>query len=523
MSNNITVGLDIGTSKICALIAAPNLEDQTLKVLGIGIAESEGLNRGVVVNIDKTVGAIRKVVAQAELQAGVKVTEVVIGIAGDHVELIQTRGIIGISNPTGEITKKDVDRLLEETKKINIPSERKIIHVIPQEYIIDGQDGITDPIGMSGVRLEANVNIVTGLTTAIQNLYRCVERCGLKVKDLVLEPVASSAAVLTRDEKEVGVVMIDIGGGTTDIAIFEENILRFTSVFGIAGKHVTDDIRKVLGIIANQAERIKREYGHTHLESIMQDEVFMIPGIAGRKPTEAHKSFLCQIIQARMEELFQFAEIEIKRSGLAHRLGAGVVITGGTTLLKGSEKLASEVFGMPVKIGIPTHISYSGLAPEVESPLYATAVGLALYGMKDMKALDMMMDPLADSFIITNEINSNSVKDSYLEQNNQEQDNLNGNENSDEILDSEGLNIDNEIIEKDEIQSIKEKTKLSKKDDGFMSKFSKRFTGKEKSDFDKIEKAKTSDEFELDTKEEKENEKPKVKFGDRIIKMLEEL
>ena len=493
MSRNITVGLDIGTSKICALVAAPNFENQTLQILGIGIAESEGLNRGVVVNIDKTVVAIKKVIAQAEQQAGLKVTEVVIGIAGDHVESIQTRGIIGISNPTGEITKKDVDRLLEETKKINIPSERKIIHVIPQDYIIDGQDGITDPIGMSGVRLEANVQIVTGLNTAIQNLYRCVERCGLKVKDLVLEPIASSTAVLAQEEKEVGVAMIDIGGGTTDIAIFEENILRFTSVFGIAGKHVTDDIRKVLGIIANQAERIKREYGHTHLDSIMQDEVFMIPGIGGRKPMEAHKSYLCQIIQARMEELFHFAALEVKRSGYANQLGAGIVITGGTTLLNGAAKLASEIFGMPVKIGIPTHISYSGLAPEVESPVYSTAVGLALYGMRDLENLEMVSSNLADSFEITKEVHNEFISE------------------------NEKIEIEQAEEEefKSEIKDLKENLKSPKKEEDSI-------VGKITNIFNKPKETKVNKESAKESTQVKE-EKPKESFGNRIKSFIEEL
>lgn len=500
MSKHITVGLDIGTSKICALVASPNLEDQTLQVLGIGIAESEGLNRGVVVNIERTVNAIKKVIAQAEQQSGIKVNEVVIGIAGDHVESIQTRGIIGISNPTGEITENDVKRLLDETKKIAIPSDRKIIHVIPQDFVIDGQDGITDPIGMSGVRLEANVNIITGLNTAIQNLYRCVERCGLRVKELVLEPIASSSAALTNEEKEVGVALIDIGGGTTDIAIFEENILRYTSVFGLAGKHVTDDIRKVLGIIATHAERIKREYGHTHLNSIMNDEVFMIPGVGGRKPMEARKSYLCQIIQARMEELFKFAAAEIRNSGYAHRLGAGIVITGGTTLLQGTDKLASEIFGMPVKIGIPTHISYSGLAPEVGSPIYSTAVGLALYGMRDVDSLEIVQDPKSDSFNITREIDLNNSQEDKTSDIKDENDFYEESEYfGDEFIVNEA---------KDEIQNIKNVTKVEEKKkssilDGIFGKKS-----------DKAKEEKPVDE---------KPKEPKKKMSDKIKEILEEL
>lgn len=377
----VTAGLDIGTSKVCSIIATAGEDADNLSILGIGITESDGLNRGVVVNIEKTVNSIQKVIEQAEQQAGMKVDDVVVGIAGDHVESFQTKGIIGISNPNKEITNYDVDRVLEESRNIKIPSERRILHVMPQEFIIDGQDGITDPVGMSGVRLEANVHVVTGLVTALQNIERCVERIGLGVRDIVLEPLASSYAVLDHDEKEVGVALIDIGGGTTDIAIFEENIIRFTSVFGIAGKQLTDDIRKGLGVIASQAERVKREYGHAYMDTIHKDEVFMIPGIGGRKPLEVTKSYLCRIIQPRLEEILEFAFSEIKRSGYAGSLGAGVVITGGSALIRGVEELATEIFNMPVKIGMPKGISYSGLVPEITSPVYSTAVGLALYGI----------------------------------------------------------------------------------------------------------------------------------------------
>ncbi|MFH1052592.1 MAG: cell division protein FtsA [bacterium] len=385
VKQQISVGLDIGTSKVCALVASPGDRLNTLNILGIGITDSDGLNRGVVVNIDRTVRTIKTVVDQAEQQSGCEIREVIVGIAGDHIESFQSRGIIGISNPTKEIRKSDVDRIIEECRNIKIPSERQILHVIPQEFIIDGQDGIIDPVGINGVRLEANVHVVTGLQTAIQNLYKCVERNNISVKAVVLEPLASSYAVLDSEEKEVGVALIDIGGGTTDIAIFEENIIRFTSVFGIAGKQVTDDIRKGLGIIAHQAEKLKRDYGHSFMDSIHKDDVFMIPGIGGRKPTEITKSQFARIIQPRMEEIFEFALAEIRRSGYAGSLGAGVVITGGTSLLRGTEGLAHEIFGMPVKIGKPSGITYSGLGPEVENPIYSTAVGLALYGLKDRK------------------------------------------------------------------------------------------------------------------------------------------
>ncbi len=378
----ITVGLDIGTSKICCLVAAPDINPNSLNILGIGITESDGLNRGVVINLERTVNSIRKAIDQAEQQSGIQINEVVVGIAGDHIQSFQTRGIVGISHPNHEINRRDVERVIEESRNIAIPNERKILHVIPQEFIIDGQDGITDPVGMSGVRMEVNVHVVTGLQTAITNIYRCLEKLNIKVKDIILEPLASSKAVLDEEEMEVGVAMIDIGGGTTDVAIYEENIIRFTSVIAIGGKQVTDDVRRGLGIIASQAERIKREYGHAHLDSILKDEIFMIPGVGGRKPIEINKNFLCQIIQPRMEEIFEFALNEIRKSDYAGSLGAGIVLTGGCALLRGVEELAQDVFGMPVKIGSPSGISYSGLAPEIENPIYSTAVGLALYGLE---------------------------------------------------------------------------------------------------------------------------------------------
>ncbi|MES2764987.1 MAG: cell division protein FtsA [Bacteroidota bacterium] len=384
-SHEYVVGLDIGTTKVVAIIALKDPKSQTLDILGIGTAPSDGLNRGVVVNIDKTVQSIKQAVEQAEQQSGVKAHEVVVGIAGDHIQSFQTRSIIAISNPNREISQSDVDRLLEDTRKIAISTDRKILHVIPQDFIIDGQDGITDPVGMSGVRMEANVHVVTGLVTAMQNIYRCVERSGLVVKDIVLEPIASSYSVLDTEEKEVGVAVIDIGGGTTDVAIFEENIIRHTAVFAIAGRQVTDDIRKGLGIVQGQAERIKHEFGHAIQESIMRDDVFMIPGVGGRKPLEVSKSLLCQIIQPRMEEIFEFALAEIRRSGYERRLSAGIVVTGGSALVRGTDELAYRVFGMPVKIGIPSGNDFGGLSHEVENPMYATAVGLVLYGMHQIE------------------------------------------------------------------------------------------------------------------------------------------
>jgi cell division protein FtsA len=331
-----------------------------------------------VVNIEKTVRSIESAVKAAEGQSGIKVKSVSVGIAGDHIQSFPSRGVVTISDPEQVVAQADVDRLLADAQRISLPSDRRILHVIPQEFIIDGQDGITDPVGMSGLRMEANVHVITGLVTAAQNIYRCVERAGLEVEDIVLEPLGSSYAVLDDDEKEVGVGLIDIGGGTTDIAVFEDGTIRHTSVIGIAGQAVTSDIGKGLGIIGEQAERIKREYGYAYGAMILNDQTFTIPGIGGRKPLEITKSMLARIIQPRMEEILEFSLAEMRRSGFGRHLAAGVVLTGGGSLLRGSAELAQEVLGMPVKIGIPSGFAGGAFGPEVESPVYATGVGLVL-------------------------------------------------------------------------------------------------------------------------------------------------
>jgi cell division protein FtsA len=382
-SRQLVVGLDIGTSKVCVIVAERDDEYVGgIHVLGIGHAPSDGLNRGVVVNIEKTVRSIERAVEQAEQQSGVKIDAVSVGIAGDHIQSFPSRGVVTISNLDRVVTQRDVDRLLEDAQRIAMPSDRRILHVIPQEYIIDGQDGIYDPVGMSGLRMEANVHIITGLVTAAQNIYRCVERAGLMVNDIVLEPLASSYAVLDDEEREVGVGLIDIGGGTTDIAVFEDRTIRHTAVVGIAGRMVTDDIRRGLGIIGEQAERVKREYGYAFGSMILHDDVFMIPGIGGRKPMEISKHMLSEIIQPRMEEILEFAMLELRKSGYLRHLSAGIVLTGGGALLRGSAELAQDILGMPVKLGIPSGIGGSALAPEVESPIYATGVGLVLHAFR---------------------------------------------------------------------------------------------------------------------------------------------
>jgi cell division protein FtsA len=377
---NIIVGLDIGTTKVCAVVAGAD-ENGRVNILGIGRAPSDGITRGVVTHIDRTTNAIAAAIQEAQATSGVAITTVIVGIAGDHIQSFQSRGVISISGPEHEVTQADIDRLIEDCKRVALPSDRKIIHVIPQEFIIDGQDGVYDPLGMSGVRMEANVHIITGLVSAAQNIYRCVQRVGLEVTDMVLEPLASSYAVLDDEEKEVGIALIDVGGGTTDLAVFEERTIRHTAVIGIAGKKVTDDIRKGLGILSDQAERLKRDHGYAYVPAVLNNDPVILPGVGGRAPIEIDKRLLAQIIQPRMEEIFEIVALEIKRSGYSKHLSGGAVLTGGGALIKGTAELARDVLGMPVKIGIPAGFS-GGLIREIENPAYSTAVGLVHYGLK---------------------------------------------------------------------------------------------------------------------------------------------
>jgi cell division protein FtsA len=382
MEQDISVGLDIGTTKVCAIVASPDEgHPGKLKVLGIGRSPSEGLTRGVVTNIEKTVQSIKTAIADAQAQSGVEINSVTVGIAGDHIQSFQSRGVVAISRADNEITREDVDRLIEDTKRVALPLDRKIIHVIPQQFIVDGQDGIYDPVGMSGVRMEAVVHIVTGLVTAAQNIYKCVQRAGLRVNDMVLEPLASSYAVLEDEEKEVGVALLDIGGGTTDLAVFEEKTIRHTAVIGIAGRKVTDDIRKGFGLLTDQAEKIKIDHGFSYEPAVVDNQPIMLPGIGGRPPMEIDKRLLCKVIQPRMEEILEFAAMEIKRSGYSRHLSAGIVLTGGGCLIKGTGDLAKEVLGMPVKIVIPGGFG-AGLVREIENPIYSTGVGLVMHELK---------------------------------------------------------------------------------------------------------------------------------------------
>jgi len=385
-TDNIIVGLDVGTTKICTIVAQVR-NDGRLNILGVGKAPSFGLSRGMVVNPGKTIDSIRASLKEAEERSGYNITSVTVGIAGPHIRCIQSEGIVAIAHPDRIISEEDIDRLFESAKSIKLSKDERIIDVIPQEFIIDSKDGIFDlPVGMFGLRMEAKVNILTGLVSQIDDLSNCVLTAGVELDDIVLEPLASSYAVLNESEKKVGVAMIDIGGGTTDIAVFKKGVIKHTAGIGIAGNQVTNDISETLGIEESEAERVKKEYGYALISEIINDDVITIQGIKGRKPLKIEKSIISRITQARMEELFMLAAQEIKRSGIESYLPAGVVITGGGSLLKGTKELAQQVLGSEVNLGVPTDIG-GGLIKEVESPIYATGIGLILHRMKSLKQM----------------------------------------------------------------------------------------------------------------------------------------
>ena len=390
----IHVGLDIGTTKVCAVVASEDPVNGHVDIIGAGIAPCEGLKRGVVTNIGKTADAIRTAIERAEQQSGSTIRTVVVGVSGDHISTFQTRAIV--TTTSSEITQTDINRLHHDLGQVRITPDRQILHVIPQDYVIDGQDGISDPFGMSGKRLEANALVITASSSAVENIYRCAERAEVSIDAIVLQPLASAYAVLDEAEKEVGVALIDIGGGTTDVAVFKDDVQRYTSIVSIAVQKVTDDIVAVLGIRNVDAERIKRDHGHAASDSIMRDEVFQIQGVAGRSPTELSKSILCQIIEPRVEEIFELAMHKLMETGWSHQIAAGVVVTGGCSMLRGADALANKVYRMPVNMGIPRGFSAEGLAKEVSSPMYATAVGLALYSMKHADEFEQRLDDERD-------------------------------------------------------------------------------------------------------------------------------
>lgn len=371
-------GLDIGTTKIGCIIA--EVDDAGMPtIVGVGTSPSEGLRRGVVVNLDKTIRSIQSAVAEAEQMAGVDVKEVYAGIAGDHIRSINGRGVVAVAGPDNEITQADVRRVIDAAKAVALPIDREILHILPQEFIVDDQHGIKDPVGMSGVRLEAEVHIVTGAITSAQNIHRSINRAGIHVLDLVLEPLASSYAVLSEDEKELGVIVMDLGGGTTDIAMFFEGCIRHTAVVGLGGRNITNDLALGLRTPVEQAEQIKLEYGASLHNDSHREETIEVPGVGGRPPRRISRSYLVDIIQPRMEEILSLVLREIKKSNYVHLMSAGVVLTGGGSLLNGAVDLAEEIFDAPVKQGVPQ--GFLGLRDLAESPIHATGVGLIHYGI----------------------------------------------------------------------------------------------------------------------------------------------
>ena len=380
---DFVVGLDIGTTKICCIVGevSEGGPQPVIDIVGIGTAPSSGLRKGVVINIDSTVESITKAVEEAELMAGMEISTVYTGIAGGHIKSFNSTGIVAVKDK--EITESDVQRVIDAAKAVAIPLDREVIHIIPQEYMINGQDGIRDPIGMSGLRLESKVHIVTGAVSSAQNIIKCANKAGLNVAEICLEPIASSEAVLSQDEKELGVALVDIGGGTSDIAIFKDGAIVYTGVLAIGGNHVTNDIAVGLRTPQNEAEKVKIRHGCAMSSMVKPDETIEVPGVGGRKPRVVSRRLLTDIIEPRVEEMFSLIQREIQKSGYMDVLSGGIVITGGATLLEGMPELAEFIFEMPVKRGVPQNIG--GLRDVVNSPKFATAVGLLKYGARNLQ------------------------------------------------------------------------------------------------------------------------------------------
>jgi len=380
LASELVVGLDIGTTKIAAIVGRKN-EFGKVEILGIGKTESLGVNRGVVVNIEQTVASIRTAVAIAADKANVDIGEVIVGIAGQHIKSMQHRGMITRQSLEDEVSQKDVDHLIDNMHRLVMSPGEEIIHVIPQEYIIDSESGIKNPIGHAGIRLEGNFHIITGQVSAVKNIFKCVNRAGLETVDLHLEPLASADAVLSDEEKEAGVVLVDIGGGTTDVAIFYDGIIRHTAVIPFGGNIITEDIKEGCGIIKTQAEQLKVRFGSALAQENQENEIISIPGLRGRPHKEISIKFLAQIIQARMEEILEFVLFEIKSSGYERKLSAGIVVTGGGSLLKHLPQLVMLTTGMDCRIGTPNE-HLAGNDDELKNPLYATGVGLVMKGIE---------------------------------------------------------------------------------------------------------------------------------------------
>ncbi len=377
IDKKLIVGLDIGTSKVVAIVGEIGTEGQT-DIIGIGSHPSTGLKKGVVVNIESTVQSIQRAVEEAELMAGCQIHSVYAGIAGSHIRSLNSHGIVAIRD--SEVNASDVDRVIDAAKAVAIPADQRILHILPQEFVIDNQEGIREPVGMSGVRLEAKVHMVTGAVSAAQNIVKCIKRCGLDVDDIILEQLASSYSVLTEDEKELGVCIVDIGGGTTDIAIFTEGAIRHTAVIPIAGDQVTNDIAVALRTPTQHAEDIKIKYACALRQLTSLEDTIEVPGVGDREAKKMSRQTLAEVVEPRYEELFTLVQAELRRSGFEEIIPAGIVLTGGSSKMEGLIELAEEVFHMPVRLGMPQGVS--GLVDVVRNPIHATGVGLLLYGQQ---------------------------------------------------------------------------------------------------------------------------------------------
>ena len=378
----LIVGLDIGTSKVLAIVGETSPTGE-IEIIGVGHHPSRGMKKGVVVNIESTVQSIQRAIEEAELMAGCQIHSVYAGIAGSHINSFNSHGIVAIKDK--EVAGGDVGRVIEAARALAIPTDQKILHILPQEYVIDNQDGVREPQGMCGVRLEAKVHIVTGAVSAAQNIIKCVRRCGLEVDDIVLEQIASSTSVLTEDEKELGVCLADIGGGTTDISVFTEGAIRHTAVIPIAGDQVTNDIAVALRTPTQHAEDIKMKYGCALTELARRDETIQVPSVGDRPPRKLSRQTLAEVIEPRIEELYGLILAELRRSGFEEVIGSGVVLTGGSSKMMGMIDLAEEVFHMPVRLGVPQYVG--GLTGVFHNPIYATGVGLVLYGAQNKDGL----------------------------------------------------------------------------------------------------------------------------------------
>ena len=383
---NIIAGLDIGTSKVIAIVGEVS-PDAGIEVVGIGSHPSRGMKKGVVVNIESTVQSIQRAVEEAELMAGCQINSVYAGIAGNHIRSLNSHGIVAIRDK--EVGSGDVDRVIDAAQAVAIPADQKVLHILPQEFIVDSQDGIKEPIGMSGVRLESRVHMVTGAVSAAQNIIKCVRRCGLEVDDIILEQLASSQSVLIDDEKELGVCLVDIGGGTTDIAVFTEGAIRHTAVIPIAGDQVTNDIAVALRTPTQHAEEIKIRYACALAQLASPDESIEVPSVGERAPRRLARQTLAEVVEPRYEELLTLVQAEIRRSGFEDLVAAGVVLTGGSAKMEGLVELAEEIFQMPVRLGAPN--SVTGLVDVVRNPIYATGVGLLMFGSQASRELPVDM------------------------------------------------------------------------------------------------------------------------------------